>query len=70
MSLNPKREGLPLHYDVITILILCDSIQVLSEGLQRVLVLEDDIDFEPQFRKGVVELMEEAEAFTPTWDLM
>lgn len=34
------------------------------------LVLEDDIDFEPQFRKGVTELMKEAETFTPTWDLM
>ena len=34
------------------------------------LVLEDDIDFEPRFRDGLMEVMKEAEMFTPTWDLM
>ena len=34
------------------------------------MVLEDDIDFEPGFLEGVVEVMKEAETYTPTWDLM
>ena len=44
--------------------------KVLDEGLERVLVLEDDIDFEPRFREGLAEVMNEAETVTPTWDLM
>jgi collagen beta-1,O-galactosyltransferase len=44
--------------------------KVIDEGLQRVLVLEDDIDFEPRFRDGLMEVMKEAEMFTPTWDLI
>ena len=44
--------------------------QVVEEGLDRVLVLEDDIDFEPRFREGLAEVMTEAEVLTPTWDLM
>ena len=43
---------------------------MLSEELNRVLVLEDDIDFEFNFKEGVVKVMEEAEEHTPTWDLM
>ena len=50
--------------------VLCVCVQVLSEGMQRVLVLEDDIDFEPQFKESLVTVMREAEEFTPTWDLM
>ena len=45
-------------------------VQVVDEGLERVLVLEDDIDFEPQFREGLAVVMTEAEVLTPTWDLM
>ena len=45
-------------------------LQVVDEGLDRVLVLEDDIDFEPRFREGLAEVMKEAEVLTPSWDLM
>ena len=43
---------------------------MVDEGLDRVLVVEDDIDFEPRFREGLAEVMKEAEVLTPTWDLM
>ena len=45
-------------------------LQVVDEGLDRVLVVEDDIDFEPRFREGLAEVMKEVEVLTPTWDLM
>ena len=49
---------------------VCVCVQVLSQGMQRVLVLEDDIDFEPQFKESLATVMREADEFTPTWDLM
>ena len=42
----------------------------MAEDLQQVLVLEDDVDFESGFRKKVVQLLSEAENYTPDWDLM
>ncbi|CAI8043596.1 Procollagen galactosyltransferase 1 [Geodia barretti] len=44
--------------------------KVVDEGLDRVLVVEDDIDFEPRFREGLAEVMKEVEVLTPTWDLI
>ena len=44
--------------------------QMLSENLQQVLVIEDDIDFEPNFRAGLWKLLDEAGQFSPNWDLM
>ena len=43
---------------------------MLSEGLQEVLVLEDDVDFTPNFKQGLSLLLEEAHTYTPSWDLM
>lgn len=43
---------------------------MLDQGLEEVLVLEDDIDFEPDFREGLQVLLGEAHTHTPTWDLM
>ncbi len=43
---------------------------MLSENLEKVLVLEDDVDFEPDFRDGLAKLVSEAETNVPAWDLM
>ncbi len=43
---------------------------MLSDHLERVLVLEDDIDFVPDFRERLVKLLSEAGAHIPGWDLM
>ena len=44
--------------------------QMLEQDLQKVLVLEDDVDFEPDFRENLREVLDEAQEFSPTWDLM
>ena len=41
--------------------------QMVTEKLQEVLILEDDVDFEPNFRD---DLLEEAHRLAPQWDLM
>lgn len=43
---------------------------MIEENLSEVLVLEDDIDFEPDFRQNLQKVLEEAHQFTPNWDLM
>ena len=43
---------------------------MVSEKLQEVLVLEDDVDFEPNFRSDLEQVLEEAHRLAPEWDLM
>ena len=43
---------------------------MLAEELQQVLVLEDDVDFEPNFRQGIRHIIDEAKSVDPEWDLM
>jgi len=43
---------------------------MLAEELQEILILEDDVDFAPNFRKGLELLLKEAHSHTPSWDLI
>ena len=38
--------------------------------MQEVLVLEDDVDFEPNFRSKLDQVLEEVHRLEPEWDLM
>ena len=40
------------------------------EKLQEVFILEDDVDFEPNFRDDLEQVLEEAHNLAPQWDLM
>lgn len=42
---------------------------MISEGMNEVLVLEDDVDFEPDFRQNLQLMMNELNEIAPTWDL-
>uniref|UniRef100_A0A4W5MBE3 Si:ch211-13f8.2 n=1 Tax=Hucho hucho TaxID=62062 RepID=A0A4W5MBE3_9TELE len=44
--------------------------QVVEQGLQRVLVLEDDVRFEPRFRSRLVTIMENVDRVGLDWDLI
>ncbi|KAJ8277231.1 hypothetical protein GJAV_G00072880 [Gymnothorax javanicus] len=44
--------------------------QVVERGLQSVLVLEDDVRFEPRFKKRMVAIMENIREVGLDWDLM
>ena len=44
--------------------------QMVAEKLQEVLILEDDVDFEPNFRNDLEQVLEEAHRLAPQWDLM
>lgn len=44
--------------------------QVVARGLARVVVFEDDVRFESNFRGRLERLMEEVEAERLPWDLM
>ena len=46
------------------------NVQMLEQDLQEVLVLEDDVDFEPDFRENLRVVLDEAHRHAPTWDLM
>lgn len=41
-----------------------------AENLETVLILEDDIDFEPDFKEKVLHILEEIENVDQEWDLM
>ena len=43
---------------------------MVSEKLQEVLILEDDVDFEPNFCDDLEQVLEEAHRLAPQWDLM
>ncbi|XP_059359828.1 procollagen galactosyltransferase 2-like [Carassius carassius] len=44
--------------------------QVLERGLQHVLVLEDDVRFEPQFKRRLQTIMEDVDKAQLNWDLI
>ncbi|KAI4872281.1 hypothetical protein NFI96_027706 [Prochilodus magdalenae] len=44
--------------------------QVVERGLQRVLVLEDDVRFEPRFKRRMQTIMEDVEKAQLDWDLI
>ena len=44
--------------------------QMVVEKLQEVLILEDDVDFEPNFRDDLEQVLEESHRLAPQWDLM
>lgn len=44
--------------------------QVLERGLDRVLVLEDDVRFEPRFKRRLQAIMEDIDKAQLDWDLM
>ncbi|KAI1891637.1 hypothetical protein AGOR_G00145830 [Albula goreensis] len=44
--------------------------QVVEQGLQTVLVLEDDVRFEPRFKKRLMAVMENMKQAELDWDLM
>ena len=43
---------------------------MVAEKLQEVLILEGDVDFEPNFRDDLEQVLEEAHRLAPQWDLM
>ena len=44
--------------------------QMLAEGQETVVVLEDDIQFSTVFNLGLYNVLKEAKRFVPTWDYM
>ena len=44
--------------------------QVLEQGLQKVLLLEDDVRFEPRFKRRLQSIMDDIEKTQLDWDLM
>lgn len=50
-------------------LVLSDC-QVLEEGLDKVLVLEDDVRFEPRFKRRLQAIMDDINKTQLDWDLM
>ncbi|XP_064395699.1 uncharacterized protein LOC135342770 [Halichondria panicea] len=44
--------------------------QMMTEGLNQILILEDDVVFEPYFRHDLTRVLEEANRITPNWDLI
>lgn len=43
--------------------------QVVEQNLEEVLVLEDDVDFQPDLRENLRVVLDEAHRHTPSWDL-
>lgn len=43
---------------------------MVEQQLKRVLILEDDVDFEPKFKKNLRLLLDETETLKLDWDLM
>ena len=56
-----------------TLFIICVCVlQMVPEKLQEVLILilGDNVDFEPNFRDDLEQVLEEAHRLAPQWDLM
>lgn len=53
----------------IWVFVPCDH-QVLDLGLERVLVLEDDVRFEPRFKRRLQAIMDDIDKAQLDWDLM
>ena len=45
-------------------------LKVIALNLEKVLVLEDDVDFEPYFRQNLETVLREVEEVDPEWDLV
>lgn len=45
-------------------------LQMVTDNLEKVLIMEDDIDFEPDFNQNVVDTLVEVEAIDKDWDLV
>lgn len=43
---------------------------MVERGLSKVLVLEDDVRFEPRFKRRMMTIIEEVEKAQLDWDLM
>lgn len=50
--------------------VLCHPPQVVQRELQQVLVLEDDVRFEPSFSRKLVTIMGDVQRVELEWDLM
>lgn len=46
------------------------DLQVLERGLKQVLVLEDDVRFEPRFKRRLQAIMDDIDGAQLDWDLM
>ena len=44
--------------------------QIVERRLERSIIFEDDIHFASDFRNKMIELVKEADASVPDWDLM
>ena len=44
--------------------------QIVEHRLERSIIFEDDIHFASDFRNKMIELVKEADAAVPDWDLM
>lgn len=49
---------------------VCVFCQVLERGLESVLVLEDDVRFEPRFKRRMQAIMDDINKAQLDWDLM
>lgn len=49
---------------------LFHDLQVLQRGLKQVLVLEDDVRFEPRFKRRLQAIMDDIDRAQLDWDLM
>ena len=45
-------------------------LKMVADSLDKVLIMEDDIDFEPDFNENVVNALQEVEAIDSDWDLV
>lgn len=61
-SMAQHGAGIGLH--------LCPLPQIVSRGLERSVVFEDDVRFEAAFPARLQRLMEELEQAQQAWDLM
>ena len=60
----PVSVGFSYKYVVLS------SMQMLAEGQETVVILEDDIQFNTVFNLGLYNVLKEAKRFVPTWDYM
>ncbi len=44
--------------------------QVIKNNYEKVIVFEDDLRFEPFFKRKMQQLMQEAQTYQSNWDLM
>lgn len=67
-----ERDNLDSCYSLIfnlRVFVFSDH-QVLERGLQKVLLLEDDVRFEPRFKRRLQAIMDDIDKTQLDWDLM